>query len=158
MCSWTYSVTCLQIMYYSLTCVQIWLNYMSPITTDTITSTTRISCGVCYMLNCLLVVRTKKLFKALPLWQVKCLSWHLELLVNWVFAPHFIQTDNKETLMSILLSVCEGNPLVTSGFPTQRDSNMENVSIFIVMIALFLWPSFTYGCPHRQITLWKLSQ
>ena len=155
MCSWTYSVTCVQIMYYSVTCVQIlyfwnyyiftrgqWLNYMSPVTTDTITSTTRISCGVCYMLNCLLVVRTKKLFKALPLWQFKCLSGHLELLVNWVFAPHFIQPDNKETLKSILLSLCEGNSLVTSGFPTQRDSNMENASIFIVMIALFLWPSF----------------
>ena len=26
---------------------------------------------------------------------------------------------------SVLLSLCEGNPLVTSGFPSQRDSNVR---------------------------------
>ena len=28
---------------------------------------------------------------------VKWLSWHHELLVDWVFVQHFVQTDNKET-------------------------------------------------------------
>ena len=30
---------------------------------------------------------------------------------------------------SILLTLCEGNPLVTGGFPSQRASNVESVSM-----------------------------
>ena len=36
----------------------------------------------------------------------------------------------KKHQRSALLSLCEGNPLVTSGFPAQRDINAENVSIW----------------------------
>ena len=71
--------------------------------------------------------------------KVKWPSWRLELLVNRVFLNYWsieslfnslfrLTTEKHQRSMS--LSLCEGNPLVTSAFPTQRDSNMENVSIW----------------------------
>ena len=36
----------------------------------------------------------------------------------------------KKIQRSALLSLCEGNPSVTGGFPAQRDSNAEHVSIW----------------------------
>ena len=60
---------------------------------------------------------------------VKWPSWHLELLLNQVFVWHLTQTDKKNQ-KSVLLSLCEGNPKVTGGFPTQRDSNADNAFIW----------------------------
>ena len=62
-------------------------------------------------------------------WPSRC----LKLLVNRVFVQQFIPTDKKNWIkgLSALLSLCDGNPPVTSGFPTQkRDSNAENVSMW----------------------------
>ena len=38
-------------------------------------------------------------------------------------------TDQKKTSKLGVIALCEGNPPVTGGFPTQRASNAENVSI-----------------------------
>ena len=56
-------------------------------------------------------------------------AWHLELLANRVFVQHYVWTDKKKHKRSALLSLCEGNPPVTGGFPSQRDRNAENISI-----------------------------
>ena len=47
-----------------------------------------------------------------------------------MFAQQFVQTGNKETSESALLSRCEGNPPVAGGLPSQKDSDVENVSIW----------------------------
>ena len=36
----------------------------------------------------------------------------------------------QRNIMSALLYICEGNPVITGGFPTQRDRNTENVPIW----------------------------
>ena len=54
---------------------------------------------------------------------------HLKSLVSRLFAHLFIQAQIKET-SKLCTSLCEGNPLVISGFPPQRVSNAENVSIW----------------------------
>ena len=36
----------------------------------------------------------------------------------------------KKHQRSALLSLCEGNPLVTGGFPSKRDNDVENASIW----------------------------
>ena len=57
---------------------------------------------------------------------VTWVTWHLEspicLTISW--CVHQWQHQS-----STLLAFCEGNPLVTSGFPSQSTSNMENVSM-----------------------------
>ena len=45
----------------------------------------------------------------------------LDCLLSYLFRKH---------QSSALLALCEGNPPVTGGFPTQRASNAENVSIW----------------------------
>ena len=53
-----------------------------------------------------------------------------------------IMLTSKGTSSSVLLPLCEGNPLVTSGFPSQRATNAENVSI---------------SWHHHDETLWRSS-
>ena len=53
-----------------------------------------------------------------------CVLRHLNYLFNGLF-----RLTIKKNQSSALLTVCEGNPLVTCGFPSQRASNMENVSM-----------------------------
>ena len=43
---------------------------------------------------------------------------------------HLFQRRSKETSKLCDTGLCEWNPLVTSGFPSQRASNMENISIW----------------------------
>ena len=49
----------------------------------------------------------------------------IERLINSLF-----RVTMKKHQRSTLLSLCEGNPLVTGGFLTQRDSNTKNDSIW----------------------------
>ena len=51
----------------------------------------------------------------------------IECLFNSLF-----RLTTKEHQMSALLSICEGNPPVTGGFPAQRDNNAKNVCIWCV--------------------------
>ena len=43
---------------------------------------------------------------------------------------HLFRLKTKEHQRSALLALCGGNPPLTSGFPSQRASNTENVSIW----------------------------
>ena len=47
-----------------------------------------------------------------------------------LFTQTFIQAEIKETSKLRVIGLCEWNPLVTAGFPSQRSSNAENVSIW----------------------------
>ena len=46
--------------------------------------------------------------------------WSIECLFS-----SLLRLTTKKYLRCVLLSLCEGNPPVTSGFPTQRDCNAE---------------------------------
>ena len=51
--------------------------------------------------------------------------WHLHCLFNCLFRHWSKKTSNLH-----VTGLCGGNPPVTGGFPSQRTSNMENVSIW----------------------------
>ena len=51
--------------------------------------------------------------------------WHLDCLLNRLF-----RRRSKKTSKLCVTGLCEGNPPVTDGFPSQRASNEENVSIW----------------------------
>ena len=71
------------------------------------------------------------IWEAIGLIMMSLLWWSLELPVNWVFLFNTLfGLTTKKHQRSLLLSLCEGNPLVTGGFPAQRDSNVEYVSIW----------------------------
>ena len=48
-------------------------------------------------------------------------------MASQLIAQPVVQAQIKENIKAPKL--CEGNPPVTSGFPAQKDSNIENVSI-----------------------------
>ena len=50
--------------------------------------------------------------------------WPLDCFFNSLF-----RVTSKKTSKPLLLVLCEGNPPVTGGFPSQRASNMESVSM-----------------------------
>ena len=50
-------------------------------------------------------------------WQLNCLFYNLFRLTS------------KKTSKAVLLALCEGNPPVTGGFPSQRASKMESISM-----------------------------
>ena len=52
-------------------------------------------------------------------------------------------TDKKNPLKPRVTGLCQGNPPVTGGFPTQRDSNTENVSI--------RWRHYEYRFSSQQL-------
>ena len=47
--------------------------------------------------------------------------WQCVCLFNSLLKP------TKKYQRSLLLALCEGNPPVTGGFPSQRASNMESI-------------------------------
>ena len=51
--------------------------------------------------------------------------WCLDCLLN-----HLFRCRSKKSLKFCVTGLCEGNPMVTGGFPSQRVSNAENVSIW----------------------------
>ena len=58
------------------------------------------------------------------------LPWRLKSPLSRLFAQPFIQAHIKENIKAAHLWPCEGNLLMTSGFPSQKTSNAENVSIW----------------------------
>ena len=58
------------------------------------------------------------------------------------FAQPFVQTQIKERVKLRVTGLCEGNPLVTGGFPSQRASNTPNVSILM-----------TSSCSRQQMQM-----
>ena len=49
--------------------------------------------------------------------------------ISIVYSAVCLGADQKKHQSSVSLAFREGNPLLTSGFPSQRASNTENVSI-----------------------------
>ena len=66
-------------------------------------------------------------------------TWHPKSLAVQLF----VQQANKNLNIKspILLTLCEGNPPVTSGFPTQRVSNVESVTVVMVSSCCWMLPS-----------------
>ena len=54
--------------------------------------------------------------------------WRLKSPASGLFAQSFVSL--KKTSKLRITGICEGNPPVTGGFPSQRASNAENVSIW----------------------------
>ena len=55
---------------------------------------------------------------------------HGILLVSWLFVQQLVQVDNKEkSNIPITSPSKEGNPPVTSGFPSQRANNVDSISM-----------------------------
>ena len=65
--------------------------------------------------------------------QYSDIAWapqHLISLATQLFVEYLIQADNKTNMKALhYWPICEGNPLVTSGFPSQRDSNAGSISM-----------------------------
>ena len=56
-------------------------------------------------------------------------SWRLKPQAIRQFIQQFAQDFIKENFKAVLLALCEGNPPVTGGFPSQRTCDAEEVSI-----------------------------
>ena len=56
--------------------------------------------------------------------------WHLKSLASRLFAQPFVQVQIKENRKNRRHWPSWGKPLVTGGFPSQRTSNAQNVSIW----------------------------
>ena len=56
-------------------------------------------------------------------------SWHLKSPANGLFVQQSVLANLKGNTKPALLALYEGNPPVTSGFPSQRASNMESICI-----------------------------
>ena len=70
---------------------------------------------------------------------------------------------SKKTSKLCVTGLCEGNPPVTGGFPSQRASNAENVSIWWCHRDLnrikckIAFPLSSPQCDHSISTVWLLS-
>ena len=60
----------------------------------------------------------------------KCLIFPrlIDMVTDCLFFNGLLGFSSKKHQISVLLTVCEGNPSVTSGFPTQTISNAEDIS------------------------------
>ena len=52
-------------------------------------------------------------------------SWCLKLPEYWLFAQQLFRVNKRKHQRYKLSTLCEGNPVVTSGFPSQTASNSE---------------------------------
>ena len=55
------------------------------------------------------------------------MKWQLRSPGIWLFAKQSFQAHNKETWKLIITGPLWGESTVTSGFPSQRASNAENI-------------------------------
>ena len=79
--------------------------------------------------------------------QIKSINpWAFRLL-----GPPFVQTQIKETSKLCITGLCEGNPAITGGFPLQRASNAENISIMTGHNMMMPVGLFQYGISHLII-------
>ena len=54
-------------------------------------------------------------------------SWHHKSPTHWLFVHSLLKPGNKSQ-SAALLTLCEGNPAETVGFPSQSAGNAESVS------------------------------
>ena len=57
-------------------------------------------------------------------------QWRLKSPTYRLFAQPFVQAHIEQNIILRVTGLCERNPLVTGGFPSQRASNAEKVSIW----------------------------
>ena len=87
--------------------------------------------------------------------------WRLDCLFNCLF-----RCTSKKASKLCVIGLCEGNSPVTSEFPTQKASNVENVSIWLhhhaldfmvfktnIAIISISYNYFLIGC-FRKVRLW----
>ena len=60
--------------------------------------------------------------------------WRLKSPAFWMFAQPFAQPHIKENTKLRVTGVCEGNPSLTGGFPSQMASNTEMFPFYCVII------------------------
>ena len=63
---------------------------------------------------------------------IKSVMSHLKPPAFWLFVQRSVQTEDpkkKKHQRIVLLAIGEGNPPVIGGFPSQRASNAESVSM-----------------------------
>ena len=76
---------------------------------------------------------------------------HLDCLLNCLF-----RCRSKKASKLHVTGLCEGNPPMTGGFPSQRASNMENVSIWLHHHAGWkIKISHEYWCVHHTCVIEK---
>ena len=85
------------------------------------------------------------------------ISYIIILHTTWRTAIYIISCPWKHQI-STLLALCEGNPLVTSGFPSQRASNVGSISMswhhipsIHPSISIFRWGC----CPYPILWDWQ---
>ena len=61
----------------------------------------------------------------------KWVRWRFKSPVSRLFAQLFVQAQIEETSKLRVTGLCEGNPPVTGGFPSQSASKAENASILL---------------------------
>ena len=76
--------------------------------------------------------------------------WHLDCLLSRLFSRR-----SKKTSKLCITGLCEGNPLMTGGFPSLKASNVKNVSICWCHHAVWTHHSFL-TLPINQ--LWYIWQ
>ena len=67
-------------------------------------------------------------------------NWQLDCLFN-----SFSSWQQRKRQRSALVALCKGNPLVTSGFPWERASNVESISMWWWLH----YVSSLHGCPSQ---------
>ena len=104
----------------------------------------RVKDQVCAVYTLHLVIKKKDPITMTSLWA----RWRLKSPAFRLFVQPFVQTQIKEISKLRFTGLCEGNPLVTGGFPSQRTSNAENISI---------WCISTLQCtrPIRPYATWQ---
>ena len=80
--------------------------------------------------------------------------WHLDCLLN-----HLFRHRSKKTSKLLVTGLCEGSSPVTSEFPAQRTSNVENVSIWwchhVIKHTVYIVGTSLYSPRWRPLTVKK---
>ena len=71
--------------------------------------------------------------------------WRFKSLVIPVFIQQLLQDNKKETIIALHYSLCEANPLVAAGFPSQRDGNAGTFPFHIGVTPSLISPSQSNG-------------
>ena len=75
-------------------------------------------------------------------------QWPLKSPASRLIVQPFVRVQMKKTSKLHVTGLCEGNPSVTGGFPSQRDSNAENILMTSSWILTVWWAVLIF----RQIT------
>ena len=80
---------------------------------------------------------------------------------TWLFVQKLMKANNKTLEVSLLLTLCGGNPLLTSELPTQWASNEESISISSVVASsrfhddVIKWKHFPCNWPFVRGIHWS---